>query len=763
MFIFLKAINIKQFFIGLFLVGILVPIVLLGALGAFISSNTLTNELSLANKEHVSVIARSVERYIREPLEDLKIVETILHAHNDSITQQLKESIGFIIGAHSHLLGLQIANDTGTTEYFYPEDSVMIGIDVSGHDYYKKGISQNKPYWSSSFMSDQLNVVSTTLSKKHDSKLITLFISLQEIEVLSAAVAHEKFEHRYIAITDQRGVFISHNNKEKVRLREYDPHFIDSKNRWNGNILESILPYDGIDQMVYSLFLPSTHWKVSVYQPVKQTTAPIYEMLKWLIIATFVIGAVALIIAHQSSSLITRSLKVLTQNSEAISHGVYQTIKTPIFFNEFSKLAHTMNQMSSDIKSRESALHSSKSMIKSVIDSMPSMLIALDSNLCVTHWNRSTIEVTGLAYNDAYGRLLFELIPRLKYIETNILEVITSLKEISIPKQLYMHNNQTDYEDITIYPHVNQGISGVVIRIDNVSEHVKMEEVVVQNEKMLSVGGLAAGMAHEINNPLGGILQNAENIINRLTNSELKANVAAAEKAGLSFSALQTYMDLRNIPRMFYLLKDAGNRATSIVHNMLSFARKDSDRFSTHNITELLESVIEIASTDYDLKKSIDIKSISIVRNYEDNLPEVPCEASKIQQVLFNIIQNGAEAMTTHHTKIVEKGEKPLPPEFTFTLKRSEDQASVVISILDNGPGMSDEVSKRIFEPFFTTKSVGVGTGLGLSVSYFIITENHGGTLHIEPCLNHGAHFVISLPINRTLKNNGPHSMSSLS
>ncbi|MGL1900541.1 MAG: ATP-binding protein [Fibrobacterales bacterium] len=741
----------------------MIPIVLLGAFGAFISSNTLTKELSLANKEHVSVIARSVERYIMEPLEDLKKVETVLHAYNDSITPQLKESIDFIIGAHSHLLGLQIVNADGISEYIYPEDSTMIGIDVSGHDYYKIGISQKEPYWSSSFMSDQLNVVSTTLSKKHNSKLITLFISLQEIEVLSTAAVHENFESRYISITDQRGVFISHNDQEKVRLREYDPHFIDSKNRWNGAIIESVLPYDGIDQMVYSLFLPTTLWKVSVYQPAEQTTAPIYEMIKWLIIATIVIGTVALIIAHQSSSLITRSLTILNKNSEAISQGVYQTIDSPIYFKEFSKLAHTMNQMSFDIKSRENALHSSKVMIKSVIDSMPSMLIALDSDLRVTHWNQSTIQMTNLPFNDAFGKSLFDLIPRLKYIELIVREVQASFKERSIPKQLYTRNNQIYYEDITIYPHNTKGISGVVIRIDNVTEYVKMEEVVVQNEKMLSVGGLAAGMAHEINNPLGGILQNAENIINRLTNRELNANIAAAKEAGLSLSALQSYMDLRNIPRMFFLLKDAGNRATSIVQNMLSFARKDGDRFSTHNITELLDSVIQIASTDYDLKKSIDIKSISMIRNYEDNLPEVPCEASKIQQVLLNIIRNGAEAMTAYYTEIIEKGGTHPSPEFTFTLKRSKDSNSVIISILDNGPGMSDEISKRIFEPFFTTKPVGVGTGLGLSVSYFIITENHCGTLHVEPSESLGAHFIISLPIDRIPKVTPPHLTSSQS
>jgi signal transduction histidine kinase len=119
-------------------------------------------------------------------------------------------------------------------------------------------------------------------------------------------------------------------------------------------------------------------------------------------------------------------------------------------------------------------------------------------------------------------------------------------------------------------------------------------------------------------------------------------------------------------------------------------------------------------------------------------VPKVRCEATKIQQVYLNILKNGAQAMTEDPDTIAPR----------FTLRVMEDGEMVRVEIEDNGPGMEEAVRKRIFEPFFTTKSVGIGTGLGLSVSYFIITENHRGSLSVLSTPGVGTCFVIRLPIN---------------
>ena len=132
-----------------------------------------------------------------------------------------------------------------------------------------------------------------------------------------------------------------------------------------------------------------------------------------------------------------------------------------------------------------------------------------------------------------------------------------------------------------------------------------------------------------------------------------------------------------------------------------------------------------------------DFRKIELIKAYDPKLPQVVCETSKIQQVILNLLKNGAQAMS-------EAGQEK--PKFVIRLKQSQRDA--LIEIEDNGPGMSEAIRKRIFEPFFTTKTVGVGTGLGLSVSYFIITENHNGTMSVESSPGKGARFIIRLPFD---------------
>jgi len=186
----------------------------------------------------------------------------------------------------------------------------------------------------------------------------------------------------------------------------------------------------------------------------------------------------------------------------------------------------------------------------------------------------------------------------------------------------------------------------------------------------------------------------------------------------------------------------SGQRAAKIVDNMLSFSRKSESKFSMQNITELLDNTIELSFNDYDLKRKFDFRLIKILREYDEYTPLVFCEKSEIQQVFLNILKNGAQAMADD-LKVKKKEKEPC-----FILQVKPEGNMVCIDIKDTGPGMDMETRKRIFEPFFTTKNVGIGTGLGLSVSYFIITENHKGTMEVESFEGGGTKFIIKLPVN---------------
>ena len=390
-------------------------------------------------------------------------------------------------------------------------------------------------------------------------------------------------------------------------------------------------------------------------------------------------------------------------------------------------------------KEAEQELRRLKNYLSNIIDSMPSVLIGVDQDIKVTQWNHKARQITGLKVQKAMARPLAEVFPRLTDKIEQIETAIREHRVISAVKIPVKTAQQTQFEDVTIFPLTASGLAGAVIRVDDITEQVRLEEMMIQSEKMLSVGGLAAGMAHEINNPLAAIIQTANVIRSRLQDMEIRANQNAAREVGVSVDQIKTFMEKRGILRMLDAINESGRRVSGIVHNMLSFARKSDSAHSFHHPVQLVDKALELAATDYNLKKNYDFKVIKIVKEYEENLPRIPCDAAKIQQVLLNILGNGAQAMQNHNK---DRDHSPC-----FTLRLAREKETLRMEIQDNGPGMDENTQSRVFEPFFTTKPVGVGTGLGLSVSYFIITQNHGGTMDVVSSLNQGSNFIIRLPL----------------
>jgi len=271
---------------------------------------------------------------------------------------------------------------------------------------------------------------------------------------------------------------------------------------------------------------------------------------------------------------------------------------------------------------------------------------------------------------------------------------------------------------------------------EDMTDHKYSQELIIQYEKMMSVGGLAAGMAHELNNPLGGILQGIQNIKRRLS-PDLAANQEVAEKCGVNLQDLQDYMEKRDIDTYIQGVRDSGERAAKIISDMLSFSRKSESQMVPANLNQLLEYALKLAESDFDLKKKYDFKDLQIIKEFDPDLPEVPCIESEITQVILNLLRNSAQALAE-----MEHLEVP-----RIILRTSADGDTVKIEIEDNGPGIPESTKMRIFEPFFTTKPVGQGTGLGLAVSYMIITKNHSGVLAVESDGNRGTTFIIQLPV----------------
>jgi two-component system NtrC family sensor kinase len=239
-------------------------------------------------------------------------------------------------------------------------------------------------------------------------------------------------------------------------------------------------------------------------------------------------------------------------------------------------------------------------------------------------------------------------------------------------------------------------------------EREKIIEEIEQANKLASIGRLAAGVAHEINNPLA--------IIN--------------EKAGLMKDILEASNNLQNNKDKFLGILggifDSVNRARTVTHRLLGFSRRMDVGHDVIDLNDALKEVIEF------LDKEITFRNIQLRLNLEENLPKVMTDKGQIQQVFLNIINNAIDA--------VEEG------GLIEVFSNVKDEKFVQVSIKDTGIGIPKDKLKHIFEPFYTTKEKGKGTGLGLSISYGIV-QKLGGTVRVESELNKGTRFTIEIPL----------------
>ncbi|GFK94319.1 Sporulation kinase E [Fundidesulfovibrio magnetotacticus] len=386
----------------------------------------------------------------------------------------------------------------------------------------------------------------------------------------------------------------------------------------------------------------------------------------------------------------------------------------------------------------EEALRASEERMRSVVESSPMGMhffkLEDDGRLVLTAANPAADDLLGIEHAKLLGLGIEEAFPGVA--GTPVPEMYRQVAR----GETGMRSFEMPYKDrsidgtFAVYV-FRTGEGAATTLFADVSERRRMQDLMIQTEKMMSVGGLAAGMAHEINNPLGGMLLGVQVLKRRLT-SDLPANEKVAAQAGCTFEDVRRYMERRDILPTLEAIREAGVRAAQIVSSMLEFSRKDAAGFAPARMEHLLDKTVDLCSSDYNLRRKHDFKSIRILREYDPVLPPLPCLENQLQQVFLNLLTNAAQAMA----------QTPSP---TLTLRTAREEDRARIEIEDNGPGITQEVRKRLFEPFFTTKPVGMGTGLGLSVSYFIVVHHHGGTIDVESAPGAGTRFIIRLPLEQ--------------
>jgi len=236
-----------------------------------------------------------------------------------------------------------------------------------------------------------------------------------------------------------------------------------------------------------------------------------------------------------------------------------------------------------------------------------------------------------------------------------------------------------------------------------------MQEQVIQSEKLASLGKLSASIAHEISNPLAAVLTYAKLMLKLLARNRF-----TAERRD-------------DISRYLNTIHAETTRCGEIVKNLLTFSRQSKMAVEAHHMEDIVDKTLSLI--DHDLA----LKEIHLVKEFERELPLVPCDSKQIQQVLLNLLSNASEAMTHHGT-------------LSVTVRKAERKGFLEILVSDTGRGIPEDDLKNIFEPFFTTKEEGKGVGLGLSVAYGIVTR-HKGTFEVESRPGKGTAFRVFLPV----------------
>lgn len=425
---------------------------------------------------------------------------------------------------------------------------------------------------------------------------------------------------------------------------------------------------------------------------------------------------------------------------------------------------------------------SSAEFLQFIVDRIEVGVFAVDRQGTVLLWNRFLAMHSKRPATEVVGRNLFDSFPELprKWLERKI-ESVFVLKNYAFtsweqrPYLFRFHHNRpitggidAMRQNCTLLPHKNDAgevefICVTVIDFTDTAMYQKQlneaiaaleqekaaQQVLIkrledaqgqllQSEKLASVGQLAAGVAHEINNPIGFINSNLGSLKKQV--SDLLSVIAAYERAEPALAASPELLavireakvaaDLDflrdDIQSLIAESLDGAHRVKKIVDNLKDFSRVDSAEWQCANLEQGLESTLNIVWNELKYKAEV-------IRDFA-GLPEIECIASQINQVFLNLLVNAAHAIEMHGT---------------ITLRTGFDDNVVWIEVEDTGKGIKPEHMGRIFEPFFTTKPVGQGTGLGLSLAYGIV-QRHRGQLEVRSELGRGTVFRLTLPRKRT-------------
>jgi len=393
--------------------------------------------------------------------------------------------------------------------------------------------------------------------------------------------------------------------------------------------------------------------------------------------------------------------------------GLGKTVDGDFLSSEDVELLHTIAgylaialdnaQLYNSLEQKAAQIERLKDFSENIVESLNVGVLAVDFGGAVESWNTQLEGLIGVPREEAVGRKLEDVLP------SDLMAEITARsgdERVSSLYKFHMQNREGRnlVVNVSIAPLVGKSGDriGRLILFDDVTQRMRLEEQVFQNEKLTSLGLLAAGVAHEVNTPLAVISNYIQMLAKQLPSGDPRHQLI--EKV-----VKQTF------------------RASEIVNNLLNFSRTGASEFTEVNLNAVVEEVLTLVAHPFRTAQ------VQVTRNLQQELPAMLGSTNKLQQVFLNLFLNARDAM---------------PSGGIVEIRTAAHNGSVEVEIIDTGGGIPRENLNRIFDPFFTTKSSGRGTGLGLSVSYGIVKE-HAGKVDVRSTPGKGTSFRLEFPVAR--------------
>jgi PAS domain S-box len=383
-----------------------------------------------------------------------------------------------------------------------------------------------------------------------------------------------------------------------------------------------------------------------------------------------------------------------------------------------ANLAQSNQALESEISEHRatmSRLQDSQGYIKSIVDSMPLMLIGLNQDMQITQWNSSSEKVTGAKREQVLGKNLWEAYPTITLSRDQVQEVIKTKKTTTLK-----HSQRGQYYfDITLYALHSSADVGIVILLEDVTSRVKSENRLIELDKMASMGELAATMAIDVGRPLKNIMDNLQCLQSSCAGDKADANLTRCLDAAL----------------------EDGQQANAIVHNLVDFSLNQGGQLQLSSIPEILDHTIELAGEIMSSSSGLKFKDIELQINYQDDISRVPCQLAELQQVFLGIFRHACHALS----QCERDNFSPL-----ISIDVNEFYDAIWIKVNHNGKGLSPEEQQNIFEPYFVDEAGQQVAGVSsqrLSFAHFVVTEHHHGHMAVTSDVDVGTTFHVQMQI----------------